>query len=273
MPVNSVNTNAGAIIALQSLNNTNSSLDSTQKRISTGFKVADNVDDGATFAIAQGLRGDLKAYEAVNSQLNQTRGVVNVASAAATNISNTLADIEGVLVQLADGAVTGDQRTQLASEYASLKTEITNFISQAEFNGTNILDNSSGASITTIQDAEGGQLSITAYDLATTISSNLGTVADASAAQTLLSGSFATAVSNIGTTLAQLGQATRSIDNQIDFVDVLSDATEVGIGDLVDADLAKESARLESLQIQQQLGTQALGIANNAPSILLALFN
>ena len=273
MPINSINTNVGALVALQSLNNTNNQLDSTQKRISTGFRVADNVDDGAAFAVAQGLRSDVKGFEAVNTQLNQSKGILSVASEAATKISDTLADIESVLVKLSDGGVTGEQRTQLEGDFDALTADIDNFIQSASFNGINLIE-SGAANVDVVSTNEGDTITITAQDVSTITSADLTAApTDAAAAQTLLAGGFDTAETTIGNALAQLGQDTRRIDNQVGFINVLRDATEVGIGDIVDADLAKESAKLQSLQIKQQLGTQALGIANNSPSILLGLFN
>ena len=274
MPVNSVNTNVGALIALQSLNSTNSLLDVTQKRVSTGFRVADARDDGAAFAIAQDLRGEVKGYEAVGEQLGLAKGVLEVASAAATAISDTLGEIQGVLTKLADENVTGSQRTSYETDYAALKTEITNFINNATFNGQNLLDAS--ATISVISGIDGSTLDITGYDLATDVSGELTAAVDSDGtlARALLAdgGGFQNAVDNIGTSLAQYGADIRSIGNQANYVSVLRDATEVGIGEIVDADLARESAKLQSLQIRQQLGTQTLGIANQAPSILLGLF-
>lgn len=274
MPLNSVNTNSGALIALQFLNRTNSELDGVQKRVSTGQRVADNVDDGAAFAVAQGLRSDVGAYTAVSDRLSSTKGIVSVASAAATSISDTLADIREVTTKLADAGLSTDERTQYGTDYVALIAEIGNFVAAADFNGTNLVDGST-ATLNTIGSIDGTAFAVGGYNLSVgTLTISATAPAQAAAATAIgAGGTIEVAEGLISTALNGLGASTRSLDNQISFVSKLADATEVGIGDIVDADLAKESARLQSLQIRQQLGTQSLAIANQAPSILLGLFN
>lgn len=286
MALNSVHTNVSAIIALQGLNRTNQLLDASQKRVSTGLKIADAKDDGAGFAIAQGLRADLQAYEAVQEQVSKARGTLTVASEASRQISDTMADIRAVVTKLADQNVSGAQRTQYQNDYAALKNEVTNFINQANFNGINLLDNSATPGLNIIGNIDGSTLTLSAYDLATDISANLidldvpGTFATAALAAAAAQGTidpagtaeFVTAETNIGNTMSSLGADLRTLDNRLDYLRVLEDATTDGLGSIVDADLAKESAKLQSLQIRQQLGTQTLSIANSSPQILLSLF-
>ena len=270
MTLNSIQTNTAAIIALQGLNRTNQALQATQKIVSTGYRVNDAEDDSASFAIAQGLRSDMKGYTAIGEQLSKAKGTLTVASNAATSVSNTLADIRSVLTKLSDDNVSGDQRTQYEADYTSLRADISRFISAADFNGTNLL--SSATNVNVVSDLSGGSISVSGHDVTTDVYSLLTTVASASAARTLLAGGFVTAQSNIGLTLGSLGADSRTLDNQITFVGLLSDSTETGLGAIVDADLAKESAKLQSLQVKQQLGTQTLSIANQSPQALLGLF-
>ncbi len=273
MPINSVNTNSGALIALQFLNRTNSELDSVQKRVSTGQRIADNIDDGAAFSVAQGLRSDVAAYNAVSDRLSAAKGLVSVASAAATSVSDTLAQLRDVTTKLADASLSTDERTQYGNDYVALANEINNFVAQASFNGTNLADGAT--TVNTIRDISGTAFAITGYDIDV---AGLGVSATApaqAAAATAIGagGAIEVAEGRVSAALNGLGASSRALDNQLNFISKLSDATEVGIGDIVDADLAKESARLQSLQIRQQLGTQSLSIANQAPSILLGLFN
>ncbi len=267
---NSVNTNFGAIVALQSLSRTNMDLQSTQKRVSTGYRVADAVDDGAAFAVAQGLRSDVKAYEAVSERLSTAKGLLTVTQEALKGVSDTLGEVRKVLVKLGDDSLSADERAQYNADYASLRTEIDNFIAQASFNGANLL-NTAGGDVSIIFDIDGGTFDLVSQDIEAE-TADLVDVADASAATTLLGGDFVTFQSTVGSALSTIGGYIRSVSNQESFTKVLADATTVGIGSIVDADLAKESARLQSLQIRQQLGTQALSIANQGPSILLNLF-
>ena len=269
----SVNTNQSAIVALQSLNNTIGSLNKVQKRVTTGFKVADAVDDGAAFAVAQSLRSDKGAIDAVNSQLNIAKGAVSVFSTAATNVSDTLARARETLTKLADQNLNTDMRTKYNNDFTALKAEVQNYIKNAKFNGINLL---SGAktNISVIANQDGTQYTIGGSGVALSgdISEAFATVASASSAVALLTGNFAEAEKATGNVLNTLGADSRRLDAQIKFNSTMQDAITTSLGAIVDADLAKESANLQAYQIKQQLGAQTLGIANQAPQILASLF-
>ncbi len=272
---NSVHTNVAALIALQGLNRTNDELQGVQNRVTTGFRINNARDDGAAFAIAQGLRGNLKAYESISEQLSKAKGLLTVANEGAKQISNTLGDIRGVVTKLADANVSGTQRTQYVAEYNALKAEIQNYITNSTFNGVNILN--TATAVTVISNLVGGSITINSQDLTTNVLNTLPTITGATTAATVAAslgaaGAVTTAETNIGNAMATLGNNTRTLDNTINYNGVLSDATEEGVGAIVDADLAKESAKLQALQIRQQLGTQTLSIANQGPNILLSLF-
>src|SRR5262249_1129257 len=159
--VGSVNTNVGAQIALYNLNVTGTDLNRVQKQISTGLRVADAFDNGAVFAIAQGLRSDQSALTALNGQLGAAQGLLQVANAAGTGVSNTLIQIRSVLVQLSDQNTTGNARIQLNAQYATLKLAVNNFISGATYNGSNILSSGS-ANRAVIQNLQAAQYTISA---------------------------------------------------------------------------------------------------------------
>jgi len=97
-------------------------------------------------------------------------------------------------------------------------------------------------------------------------------IATSAASATTAANALEQAIVDLNVTLASLGSQATALDAQNDFLAKLSDEIENGIGNLVDADLAKESAKLQSLQIKQQLGAQALSIANQAPQVILSLF-
>jgi flagellin len=270
---NSVNTNSGAIVALQSLNRTNIELNSVQKRVSTGFRVADAIDDGAAFSVAQGLRATVKGYESVNERLGSAKGLLSVTQEALRGISDTLGEVRKVVVKLADASLSTSEFTQYTADYTALAAEVTNFINQASFNGANLLDD--GTAINIIFNATGGSFTLAGQNTAGGTAAGLAALANYTAAAAALtaSGALGTFQNSVGTSLSAIGGYVRSVNNQQNFIKVLADATSEGIGAIVDADLAKESARLQSLQIRQQLGTQALSIANQAPSTLLSLFS
>ncbi len=277
MALSSINTNTAALIALQGLNNTNNALNTVTKRINTGYNVNDAFDDSAVFSVAQGLRSDVKALETVTSQLSSVTGLLQVANTAATSISDATIRLRSTLTKLADGTVTGSTRTDYENQYASIRDEIQGYISNASFNGINLLNSST--SINVISNLSGGTITVTAQDL-TGSSSVLGYLSSsapsgASAALAFLdatSGAFYSAQRSLSSVLSNIGTANTRVTSQVTYLKAYSDATTTGLGALVDADLAKESAKLQSLQIKQQLASQTLGIANQQSSILLSLF-
>lgn len=273
MAINSINTNSSAIVALQALNKTNAQLQEVQNRVSTGFRIASAKDDSAGFAVAQGLRGNVKGFESIVEQLSKAKGALVVAGEAAKSISDTLGSVRAVMTKLADDNVVDPQRAQYISDYDALRADITRMIGTASFGGANLLN--SGTNISVIADLAGNSLTLRARDLATTVSAELTAITTAASARALLAtpaGGMAVAEGNIGTAMAQLGSDARTLENHITYVNLLVDSTNEGISAIVDADLAKESAKLQSLQIRQQLGTQTLSIANSQPNVLLSLF-
>jgi len=272
---NSVNTNISAQVALRNLSTVNRDLEQVQNRVSTGQKVASALDDGAGFAIAQGLRGDVQSLETVNQQLSVGIGLVNVTIEAATSISNTVNDIRNTLTKLADSNVTGDARAQYNLDFAAQLSEVANFISNSTFQGVGLLAAAS-TDVSIISNISGTSYTIGAQDLETTQAALLAAApADAAAATDLIDGT-ATELDDIklavDNALNALAADSKRLNNQITFNTAVRDATESGLGAIVDADLARESARLQALQTKQQLAVQALGIANQAPQTLLGLF-
>ncbi len=273
--MNSINTNVGAMVALQNLNSVNSDLSKVQNRVSTGMKVSSAADDGGAFAVAQGLRGDIKGFEAVNQQLSVAKGSVGVASSAATSVRDTLNDVKATLTKLADDGLSAEQRAQYSADFTAQMGEVANFIANSNYNGASLLQAAS-TDQDVISNVDGSTYTIAAQDLETsTAALTAAAPANAAAAQALLDGTNAalnTAVTATDNALNSLGADTKRLDNQIKFNTAVSDATEAGLGAIVDADLARESAKMQALQTKQQLSVQALGMANQGPSALLGLF-
>ncbi|MBV1798785.1 flagellin [Siccirubricoccus sp. G192] len=276
MPLNSVNTNAGAMVALQSLNRTSDELTATQKRISTGYRVADAKDDGAAFAVAERVRGEVAATTSANEQLGGAKGLLDVTQASLENVSKSLSKLKEVAVKLADGTITAEQRTQYQSQAKELTNNIQSFIKDATYNGTNVLNDPATLANKVVRNGAGDTYTFNGSKAATNIfnavsGANAWTRGDASAALTK-TGALGKAITSTLTTMNNFGSYSNYVDSQITYNKSKIDAQEGGLGALVDADLAKESAKLQSLQIRQQLGTQALSIANQAPQTLLSLF-
>ena len=271
---NSINTNPSIFAALRTLNSVNRSLDTTQNRVSTGLKVAGALDDASNFSIAQGIRGELKGLAAVTQGLNNAKGIGQVAIAGATGVSNLLTDIRAKLTELSNEGITTAQREILTSDFNQLLSQAANFIDNSVFNGVNLLDTGgSSIDVNTLSNLEGGTLTLSAQDIrSTTLSLAAGDVTTAANAQSVLANEFSNLESVVNSALGSLGAEVRALNLQTTFLEQISDATEEGLGNIVDADLARESAALTSLQVQQQLSIQTLGIANQQPQSLLGLF-
>jgi flagellin len=270
----SVNTNAGAFAALQNLNSTSSNLNTVQSRINTGLKVASAKDNAAVFSIAQKLRGDVSGLNAVKSSLDRALSTIDVAVAAGEAVSDLLIEMKEKAVAAKDAGLDTASRTALNDEFTQLRAQITSIVSNAEFNGTNAVDGSN-AIVAITNDDGSNTISIPAQDLAlsgTTVTVSSATAIDTSANASAAVDLIEASISNVNTSLSALGAGAKRLELQKEFVGKLSDTIEVGIGNLVDADLAKESASLQALQVKQQLGLQALSIANQAPSTVLGLF-
>jgi flagellin len=270
---NSVLTNPSSFVALRTLNGINRSLDVTQNRVSTGLKVAGALDDASNFAISQGIRAELKAIDAVTQGLNNAKGIGNVAIAGVTGISNLLSDVRGKLTELANEGITSTQRQILTNDFNELLSQAANFIANANFNGVNLIESGAG-SVNTLSNLAGGLLTLTAQSVVNTQVGSLAgvTMTSATNAQSVIANQYANLESVVNTALGSLGAEVRALNLQTSFLEEIRDATDEGLGNIVDADLARESARLTSLQVQQQLSTQTLGIANQRPQTLLGLF-
>ena len=352
---NSVITNSGAKVALQSLNKINNQLDTTQKKVSTGYKVADAKDDGAAYAVAQKVRADVTGLNSANDQLGGVNGLLTSTLKAVDTVSNTLAtDVSNVLTKLSDSNLDSETRKQYTEQFKSLAKQMNTTLQDASYNGTRLLSstatdpltggeytggsmavtrnekgqsytvNESGATADQMSftinisggasdaaatnfdtvtfynadlvDGNGDPAPATATGTATTESKSLDDLQSisADAAKALLQGSVQDGTTNTkfdavmvdGVILKtftavkessnaaqnQLGNDSKFVSNQMTYNSARIDAMEEGLGSLVDADLAKESARLTALQTQQQLATTALSTANSAPQVLLSLF-
>ena len=270
---NSVFTNASAFTALRSLNKINQRLDTTQGRVSTGLKVASSLDDASAFAVAQGIRGEIRALDSVIQGLNNSKAVGKVAVAGATAVSNLLIDIRQKLTELANSSISASQRTIIQNDFAELVSQAANFVANATYNGFELLT-SGASSVNTLANLGGGQLALTAQPNVKLLINSLaaGTTATAVNAQSVISIQFTNLQTAVASALGTIGAEVRALEQQTGFLEELRDTTQIGLGNIVDADLARESAKLTSQQIQQELSVQTLSIANTRPNTILSLF-
>jgi flagellin len=269
----SVNTNVGAMVALQNLNKTNSDLMTVQGRINTGLKVATAKDNGAIWAIAQNQRATSNALNAVKDSLQRGQSSVDVALSAGASISDLLLQMKEKALAASDSTISAASRTAYNDEFMSLRDQITKAVTNADFDGANMIK-ASGTTIMALANADGtSKITVAAQDLSLTgigltAASSIGTQTIASAMITTIN----TAITGVSSKLSKLGTGSKSLASHLAFINKLQDTLDAGVGNLVDADLAKESARLQALQTKQQLGIQALSIANQSSSSLLSLF-
>ncbi|MGG5812537.1 flagellin [Falsiroseomonas sp. CW058] len=297
--MNSIATNSGAMVALQALNRTNDELSVVQKRVSTGMRVSDAKDDGAAYTVAQQVRADMGAITSANEQLGGSKGILDTTIAGLQKVSETMVQIKSVLGKIGDSRVTGEERAGYNLQFSALVNQVNRFIGDTTYNGSTLLttDDLAGANITAIRNERGDSYTIGTTD-GTTLT--FDTAVNLTAANTAAAAPFAAALTAeearamlgsaddagslganklfttvqtaVNNALNQYGSDSKYVDAQVSYNKQKLDALEGGIGALIDADLAKESARLQSLQIRQQLGTQSLSTANQAPQALLRLF-
>ena len=270
----SINTNVASMLAMQNLSRTQSELTTTQARISTGQKVSSAKDNGAIFAIAQNMRGSSTALNSVRESLQRGQSSVDVALAAGETISDLLNQMKEKALSASDTQLNTTSRNAMNADYVALRDQITKAVNNANFNGFNLIkgttdlaalaDETGTSKITVaVQSLALGGANVTVTNASTV--SNQATVA---AQLTLVNAS----IKNVSLALAKLGSGSKALTTHLGFVNKLQDAIDAGIGNIVDADLAKESAKIQALQTKQQLGFQALSIANQGPSSLLSLF-
>ena len=273
--MSSILTNNSAKVALQTLKSTNANLAKVQDQISTGKDIAGAKDNSAIWAISKVMESDVSGFKAVSDSLSLGESTVAVALAGAEQITNLLNEIKEKVV-----AATGENvdYAKLGADVTELTNQVTSIINASQFNGMNLL-NDDGTDLTVLssidRDSSGSvtaaNITVTAVDFTTNLDLTDIDVSDATAAEASIAAievDIQTAVDGA----AALGASSKRITDQTEFVGRVMDAMKSGIGALVDADMEAASARLQALQTQQQLGVQALSIANQAPQTILSLF-
>jgi len=271
----SVNNNPGALIALQNLTSTESQLQSAQNEVSTGLAVAAPSDNGAIWAIAQNQRATASSLDSVTQSLQRAQSTIDVATSAGQSVSDLLNQLKSKALAASDTSLDTASRSALNADFTSLRNQITSVVDNASFNGSNLID-SGAKNIYALANANGtSQLTVAAQDLSLgstnvtlTSTTSISTATLAQAAISVVQQS----ITNVNNALAKLGTSENALTSQQTFVANLQDTIDTGVGNLVNANLAKESAQLQALQTKQQLGIQALSIANSSSSTLLSLF-
>ncbi len=276
--MSSINTNMAAMNALSTLRTINNNMTETQGRISSGLKVESGKDNAAYFQISTSMRSESSMLSAINESMALAKGAMSTARLGA----ETLTDLAQQFVErVAFASQPGVDFAAVATELTALTEQMTTTISQSSFNGENLIGTGVAASktVTTGISRAGATLSVTTQSftmvdlqaqvtaletVATTVAAGTAVEADVQAADAAL-----VAITQQATAL---GVAEKAIETQQVFISELVDNLDAGVGAMVDANMEQEAARLQALQVQQQLATQSLSIANQNPQSILALF-
>jgi flagellin len=271
----SVNTNNGAMVALQTLKQTNSDLAKAQNAISTGLKVASAKDNGAIWAIANKMRSDVTAYDRVRESTDRAASILDTGIAAGESIMELLNEMKGKALAASQAGLSASAQAALDADFAQLRDQITSIGANASFDGANMIGATPNNAVALGDAAGGNTITVTGVSLAlasTTITVAGGSVLDTAANATTALGLVNASITNLGTQLATWGAGAKRLEVHKTFIGKLQDALSNGIGAIADADLAKESAKLQALQTKSQLGIQALSIANSSSQSALSLF-
>jgi len=293
--MSSILTNYGSMVALQNLQATQMSLTDTENQISSGLKVSSAKDDASAWTIATTMKSNVASLNQVNTDLGNANSILNTAVAGAGQVSSLVSSIRAKIASFTD---TSQNPGAIQSEVTQMVQQIGATIQSSSFNGVNMLDGSQASGLTfvaaTNNDYSGGGSSPTINTGNSIDLSSAGTNTAVAAFNTLVANlstainnaNPATQQTNLDTALkqvdafnsvvegqaAQFGSVQANVTSQQTFVQNLASTMTAGVSNMVDADMTKESAKLSALQTQQQLGTQALSIANQAPQMLLKLF-
>ena len=274
MPQNSINTNVGAMIALQSLNTINRDLATTLRRIATGLKISSPKDNPAVWATAKMQSAEAKSLDAVRASLQRGQSTTDVALAAGDTVTDLLDQMKQKMLAASDPSLTTASRKLLNDDYVSLRKQIDRAVENASFNGVNLISAGNTGNIRALANAKADQtIDVDHVDLSTGGAALAGMRADLLTAPSSTDiKAMDTAMQNVTSALSRLGTQANGLDTHLTFINKLQDTLEVSVGRLIDADMAQEATRLQALQIKQQLAIKSLSIANAAPSYILKLF-
>ncbi len=301
--MSSILTNSAALTALTSLTKTQNSLQMTQDRISTGLRVGSASDNAAYWSIATTMRSDNSSLSTVKDALGLGAATADVAYTGTTAAIDLATQIKDKLVTALQPGV---DRAKIQADITQLQKQLKSTADSSTYAGQNLLSvdstatgyNATSSTLSSYTRA-GGVISTGTIDISVTTSKlydagnqsgildkvgtsgasvdtlDVSALTDSATDATLMKKMIADvdgAITKMTTSGANLGAAKTRMTNQSTFIDALSTAITSGIGTLVDANMTEESTKLSALQVQQQLGTQALSIANQSTQSILSLF-
>ena len=274
MSTNSISSNYAAVIALQGLDQAVADLNATQSKVSTGLDIGAAADNAPVWGIAQDQRNAAGTLDSVKLSLQRSQSALDVAIAGGQSVSDILDKIRSKTLAATDTSISAADRTVLNNDVQSLIKQISNVVDSATFNGANLIQ-SGATSLSTLTDANASVYTVQPQSLAVggpnitfTAGASFATATQAS----LLLSQVTASVAMVNSAVSSLGVSSNSVTAHLTFVSKFQDTLTAGSGNLVDADVAKESAALTALQVKQSLASQTLNITNSAPEILIGLF-
>ena len=275
MSMNSINTNYGSFVALQNLTETTKDLRQTEDRISTGRTINSSRDNGAIWAIAQNLRAGSLSINAVRGSLDRAQSATDVALNAGSAVSDLLLQMKEAALAASDTSLDTASRSALNDQFKVLRDTLKRTVDNADYNGVNMIK-AGGTTVSALASPADGSyitvapqnLSLGSANVTVSVGASFSTAAEAS---TYLS-RVTSSIENVNQRLGTMGAQSKALELHNGFMAKLKDTLDVGVSNLVDANLGRESAMLQSLQARQQLGVQAFSIANQSSTMLLGLF-
>ncbi|CUK25875.1 Flagellin [Cognatishimia activa] len=273
--MSSILTNSSAMVALSTLNMVNKGLNDTQTRVSTGLAIGSGKDNAAYFAISETMKGDSGMFKAINEGLTSTKNSVATARLGAETVKDLASDFSE-RVAFAQGQ--GIDLSEVQAELDSLVDQIGAAIDQSTFNGEDLVSGAAATqTVVTGVTRSGGTFAATTITFQSVDLGAIQTALDAIdlTTSTDLAADLATAETQLGNAISaatSLGVTEKTLEGQQSFLENLTDTLDSGVSAMVDADMEQEAARLQAYQVQQQLATQSLSIANQAPQNILSLF-
>ena len=278
----SVHSMAAVNSALQHMSMLQRESAAVHTRIATGLKVGSASDNGTVWAMAHGMRADNESRSSALTSMDLGIGVVETALAASEGISDLMVEMHGKLVAATDTTLDEQSWRSLMTDFIELGNQAQRLAENASFNDLNLLE-SGGEDLSVLIGSTPGQtLTIAAEDL-----TDGGGIFDAGLAANLPQSdnaivttqptsadvtAFESSMSDVTASVSRLGVGLKSLEIQKTLLVKQIDVTEAGIGNLVDADLGRDSARLQALGVREELGMQALEVANRAPRVILSFF-
>lgn len=278
--MSSILSNSSAMVALSTLNMVNMKLNETQNRVSTGLQIQSGKDNAAYFAISETMKGDSGMFNSINDGLTSTKNSISTARLGAERVSE-LAKQFSERVAFAQGS--GVNLADVQTELDSLVTQIGAAISQSTFNGNDLVSGAA-ATVTVVSGVSrtGGTFGATTVSFQSVNLTAIQTALDAidvvtagGTSQAALQATLVTAEGQLSAAISaatSLGVSEKTIEGQQSFLSSLTTTIDGGVSSMVDANMEEEAARLQSLQVQQQLATQSLSMANQSPQNILSLF-